>query len=76
MATLSKTHPLRLEATQVPYYAAIVRAINSARDGDKIVIHPGGEQVMIYKNVILIGSDMDGTYVCVVCACVCVRACV
>ena len=77
MTTLSKTHPLRLEATQIPYYATIVQAINSASDGDKIVIHAGVycEQVMIYKNVILIGSDMDGTYVCVVCACVCVRAC-
>ena len=77
MAMLSKTHPLRLEATQVPYYATIVQAINSARDGDKIVVHSGVycEQVVIYKNIVLIGSDMDGTYVCVVCAYACVCAC-
>ena len=64
MATLSRTHPLRQEATQVSYYSTIVQAINSARDGDRIVVHPGVycEQVMIYKNVFLIGSDMDGTY--------------
>lgn len=69
MAMLSKTHPLRQEAARVPYYSSIVQAVNSARDGDRIVIHPGVycEQVVIYKNIILIGSDVNGMK----CACVC-----
>lgn len=53
---------MRYEARSVPYYSTINEAVSSARNGDKIVIHPGiyCEQVVLYKNIILIGADSQG----------------
>ena len=62
MASLSRTHPIRYEAKHVSYYSTINEAVSSAKDGDRIVVHPGVycEQVVLYKNVILIGADSQG----------------
>ena len=62
MASLSRTHPIGYEAKHVSYYSTINQAVNSARDGDRIVVHPGVyyEQIILYKNVILIGADSQG----------------
>ena len=62
MALLSRTHPIRYEARNVSYYSTISEAVSSAKDGDRIVIHPGiyCEQLILYKNIILIGADSRG----------------
>ena len=62
MASLSRTHPLRYEAKRVLYYSTINEAVSSAKNGDRVVIHPGVycEQVALYKNIILIGADSLG----------------
>ena len=64
MALLSRTHPIRYEAKNVSYYSTITEAVSSAKNGDRIVVHPGVycEQVILYKNVILIGADNQGIY--------------
>ena len=53
---------MRYEARNVSYYSTISEAVSSARDADRIVIHPGVycEQVVLYKNIILIGADNQG----------------
>ena len=53
---------MRYEAKNVLYYSTITEAVSSAKDGDRIVIHPGVycEQVILYKNIILIGADSQG----------------
>ena len=62
MTSLSRTHPIRYEAKHVLYYSTINEAVSSAKNGDRIVVHPGVycEQVVLYKNIILIGADSQG----------------
>lgn len=62
ISSLSRTHPIRYECKNVSYYSTITEAVSSAKDGDRIIIHRGVycEQIVLYKNVILIGADSQG----------------
>ena len=68
MTSLSRNHPIRYEAKHVSYYSTINEAVSSAKNGDRIVVHPGVycEQVVLYKNTILIGADSQCDYYTVI----------
>jgi F-box protein 11 len=61
MAALSPSHSLRAEAPYTKYFATITAALQSANEGDRIVVHPGvyNESLELDRPVELIGAGPE-----------------